>query len=78
VDKPDLVADYDVMKCRWWSGMWSLGHYQMFFGLSLERPVSADEALEIIGKLNGLGPIRFEESWASVERNPEVFWRSQR
>ncbi len=79
-DRPDLVPDADVLRCRrsGWTGVWSMGHWRLFWSYTLERQLSIEEAREIFSKVNGLGPVQFEHSYASILReNTLCFWRSQ-
>ena len=82
MDIPLLVPDRDVLKCRaMYVGLNMCAHrtaYQkLWFPYALGRALTLEETDEILSRINGFGPHRFEDTWASVERNPEVFWRSQ-
>ena len=54
----------------------SLTAYQrLWIPYALDRPVTMEETQEILSRINGFGPHRFEETWAAVERNQETFYR---
>lgn len=77
---PDSVSDYDVWRLRHvaHSGVFPISYWRMLFQMFLSRPVSVEEAHSIIGRLNGLGPVAFEDSWACITRTTgDNFWRNQ-
>ena len=79
-DDQDLVPDLDVLACRTavFGGAWNVEAQGLLWGLVLRRRLSRPEIEEIRSKINGLGPVRLEDSLASVVRSKEVCWRSQR
>ena len=69
MDRPDLVPDLDVLMCRRSSGddYRTLGEWRWFWGVVLDRPLSHDEAVEILLKIIGMVPLQWEDSWARLE-----------
>lgn len=55
----------------------SASWYAWWFSYHLGYPITVDDALSIIGRLNGFGPHEREDTWDAVERSPDAFWRSQ-
>jgi hypothetical protein len=77
---PDLVTAQDVIACRrWLGGDWldSRYEYRAWFARALGRPVTQEETDAILSCINGYGPHRFEDTWASVERSTTSFWRAK-
>ena len=80
-DKLLLVPDSDVLLCRrYWSGYNMLdsreGYRRLWIPFALGRAVTIEETDEILSRVNGFGPVRFEDSWEGLVRSTEVFWRS--
>ena len=78
VDKPDLVPDKDVRACHLMGG--GIGHrsyWQLLFSYCLGRQLTQPEVDEILSKVNGLGPVEYRHTYASLDRSSESFWRSQ-
>lgn len=76
------VSDADVLRVRcslpafWCSGReW----YRWFFGWVLERELTLADTDSILGRINGFGPRRYEETWEAMTRSATNFnfWRSQ-
>lgn len=75
----NLVADRDVLACRrCLPGGWldSRSGYRLLFSYYLGRQLTLEEADDILSRINGLGPQRYEDSWESMVRNTTSFWRS--
>lgn len=78
-DIPHLVPDSDVLSCRYavpagW--MDSVSGYRLLFSFHLNRQLSREDTSHILSKINGIGPYRFEDTWAAVERADDCFWRN--
>lgn len=63
------------MPCRYWvaSREWYAWWWTWYTGYY----ITVNDADSIIGRLNGFGPHKFEETWASVTRSDTNFWRSR-
>lgn len=75
----DLVSYQDVLTCRrYFPNGWIDHHsaYTMHFSYALNRRLTQEETNEILSRMNGYGPHRFEETFAALERNSESFWRN--
>lgn len=85
IDIPDAVADTVV---------WSLRHslparnwvahrswYRWYWGWYLGCDLTLEEADSIRARLNGLGPVRYEDTWGyfaeHVGRSTEPFFRAE-
>ena len=72
---PDCVVHR--LRCQGFGGVWGIHWYQWVWSWGLGADLTIPETWEILSRINGFGPRRFEETWASVERNNgESFWRS--
>jgi hypothetical protein len=79
--RPLLVPDSDVVKCQgYFGGDWidNTAGYRMHFSFCLGRQLTTEETQEILSRINGYGPHPYRETWESVERSSEAFWRSSR
>lgn len=69
MDTPHLVSDREVAALRGVNGTFHRGMWRYLFGFVLGRNLSQDETDDILSRINGLGPHRYEDTWASVERH---------
>lgn len=77
-----MLTDAELDKVQYFTGIWSLSHYQMFYGFILERPISRDEASDAITRLTERHYLAHpderpkpEETYAALTHSPHNFWR---
>ncbi len=80
-DVPHAVADCVVVSLRHslpgpsWCA--SRRWYRWWFSWVTQCDLTLEESGSILGRLNGFGPPRDENTWASVTHNSESFWRAR-
>lgn len=79
-----MLTDTELDAVQYFTGIWSISHYRMFYGFVLQRPVSQEEAHDAIMRLTERHYVAhpedrpaFEETYAALTRSPHTFWRSQ-
>lgn len=72
----DLVSDWEVAALRLLlvGAILSRAEWQRYLYI-IRGMTSLDEVDEILSKANGLGPVRFEDTWDAVTRSDISFWR---
>lgn len=79
-----MLTDTELDVVQYFTGIWSIGHYQMMYGFLLERPVSREEASDALTRLTERHYLAhpedrpaFEETYAALTRSPHTLWHGQ-
>lgn len=73
---PDIVVHYLRRAGGVLGGIAGIDYWRWVWGWHLGADLTIDETWDIMRRINGFGPHRFEDTWAAVTRSNISFWRS--